>query len=152
MRLRIRTNLAARILMCCALNPGRTLRAADIAEACNASPNHLAQVIHQLQLAGYLATRRGRSGGLMLARPAEAISIGQVFRLFEASVPFTECFASENTCPLTSSCRLRGHIARAVEAFYHELDNVTLGDLTSGNCGLEALLALAPDTALRCSA
>jgi Rrf2 family nitric oxide-sensitive transcriptional repressor len=35
---------------------------------------------------------------------------------------------------------LRGYIARAIEAFYHELDMVTLDDLTRGNCGLEALL------------
>ena len=33
----------------------------------------------------------------------------------------------------------------AVEAFYHELDMVTLEDLTRGNCGLEALLNV-PDT------
>ncbi len=153
MRLTIRTNLATRVLMCCAVNAGRTLRSADIAEACNASGNHLAQVIHQLQVQGFVATQRGRSGGLQLARPASEISIGRVFRLFESGVPFAECFAPDtNTCPLVSSCRLRSFIARAVEAFYAELDQVTLQDLVQGNCGLEGLLAMKPDPeSLRCS-
>lgn len=153
MRLTIRTNLATRVLMCCAVNAGRTLRSADIAEACNASGNHLAQVIHQLQVQGFVATQRGRSGGLQLARPASEISIGRVFRLFESGVPFAECFAPDtNTCPLVSSCRLRSFIARAVEAFYAELDQVTLHDLVQDNCGLEGLLAMKPDPeSLRCS-
>ena len=47
--------------------------------------------------------------------------------------------------PLVSDCRLRSYIARAVEAFYHELDLVTLEDLVRGNCGLAQLLALHPD-------
>lgn len=153
MRLTIRTNLAARVLMSCAVNKGRTLRAADIAAACNASGNHLAQVIHQLQMQGFVATQRGRSGGLTLARDPKAISIGKVFRIFESGVPFAECFAPEgNTCPLVSDCRLRNYIARAVEAFYHELDQVTLDDLVRGNCGLDQLLSLRPDAeALRCA-
>ncbi len=152
MRLTLRTNLAARILMCCALNPGRTLRAADIAVACNASANHLSQVIHQLQVNGFVATQRGRTGGLQLALPVDKVSIGKVFRLFESGVPFAECFLPEgNTCPLVGACRLRSYIARSVEAFYAELDQVTLADLVQGNCGLEALLAIQPDPeALRC--
>lgn len=152
MRLTIRTNLAARVLMSCAVNAGRQLRAADIAAACNASGNHLAQVIHQLQVNGFVVTQRGRTGGLQLARAPQDISIGQVFRLFESGVPFAECFAPEgNTCPLVTDCRLRGFISRAVEAFYHELDLVTLEDLVRGNCGLTRLLELVPDpAAMRC--
>ena len=153
MRLTTRTNLAARVLMCCATNAGRTLRSADIADACNASGNHLAQVINQLQVNGFVATQRGRTGGLQLARPPSEISIGAVFRIFESGVPFAECFAAQtNTCPLISSCRLRGFITRAVEAFYAELDPVTLEDLVQDNCGLAQILSLVPDSeSLRCS-
>lgn len=152
MRLTIRTNLAARVLMSCAVNQGRQMRAADIAAACNASGNHLAQVIHQLQINGFVATQRGRTGGLQLALAPSEISIGSVFRIFESGVPFAECFAADtNTCPLIDTCRLRNFIARAVEAFYAELDDVTLLDLVQDNCGLNQLLSLAPDPAtLRC--
>jgi Rrf2 family nitric oxide-sensitive transcriptional repressor len=143
MRLTTRTNLAARILMSCAVNDGRTVRTSEIAGRCNASLNHLLQVVSLLQAHGFVATCRGRSGGIRLARPMERISIGEVFRIFEAGVPFAECFdGAANSCPLTATCRLRGAIARAVEAFYHELDQVTLADLVQGNCGLAELLAI----------
>jgi Rrf2 family transcriptional regulator, nitric oxide-sensitive transcriptional repressor len=145
MRLTTKTNLAARVLMACAVNDGKTLRSAEIAQTCNASLNHLLQVVTALQVHGFVETTRGRNGGLRLARLPAQISIGEVFRVFEAGVPFAECFAPEtNTCPLTASCRLRGFVSRAVESFYHELDMVTLADLTKGNCGLVALLTV-PD-------
>ncbi len=141
MRLQLRTNLAVRVLMACAVNDGRTLRTAEIADHCNASLNHMLQVVSLLQTRGFVITQRGRSGGLRLARPMEEISVGKVFRLFEAGVPFAECFdPATNTCPLASECRMRSYIARAIEAFYHELDLVTLADLVKGNCGLSALL------------
>ena len=98
-------------------------------------------LVSLVQENGFVETLRGRSGGLRLARPMEQISIGAVFRVFESGVPFAECFdAPSNTCPLTETCRLRNFIARAVEAFYHELDMVTLRDLVQGNCGLHALM------------
>jgi Rrf2 family nitric oxide-sensitive transcriptional repressor len=131
--------------MVCAVNHGRTVRSGDIAQTCNASANHLAQVIHQLQQLGFVDTQRGRAGGLQLARPPEQISIGHLFRAFESGVPFAECFEpATNTCPLTGTCRLHRHIAEAVEAFYCALDPVVLADLVQGNCGLDKLLAMHP--------
>ena len=82
-------------------------------------------------------------GGVKLARPARAINIGEVFRLFEADVPFTECFALEtNTCPILPACRLRNAIHRALDAFYREMDLVTLEDLVKGNFKLEEIFAV----------
>jgi Rrf2 family nitric oxide-sensitive transcriptional repressor len=37
-----------------------------------------------------------------------------------------------------------------VEAFYRELDVITLKDLVRGNCGLEAILQLAPNPSSLC--
>ena len=143
MRLTMRTNLAMRVLMYCAANPGRRVRKHDIAQACNASENHLAQVIHALGTRGYVQTLRGRGGGLTLARPAKDIRVGEVFRDLEADVPFTECFSdTENACPLRDCCRLRCVLADAVESFYARLDEVTLDRLVSGNDTLQRMLAV----------
>ena len=146
MRLTTRTNLAARILMACAVNPSRLLRTAEIAQLCNCSTNHAAHVVHRLQAEGILTTLRGRTGGIRLSRPAEQISIGAVFRLFEEEIPFAECFdEANNTCPLSGNCRLRNYILRALDAFYHEIDMATLDDLVRGNCGLGDLLSIQPE-------
>jgi len=144
MRLTTRTNLAMRTLMFCAANPDRIVRKHEVAETCNASENHLAQVIHLLAQKGYLHTIRGRSGGLMLARAAESIRVGEVFRAFEATLPFAECFAgSDCNCPLVGSCRLKCVLAEALDAFYAKLDSVTLADLMAGNKDLQNLLKVA---------
>lgn len=152
MRLTTRTNLAMRVLMACAVNEGVTLRTADIAARCNASVNHLLQVVNLLQEHGFIETIRGRAGGLRLVGPPGAMSIGRVFRVFEAGTPFAECFdGAQNTCPLTATCRLRSYLSRAIEAFYHELDMVTLDDLVRGNCGLSQLLDMVPEVPVACA-
>lgn len=140
MRLTTRTNLAIRTLMFCAVNAHLTVRKSDIAAACNASENHLAQVIRTLGQHDFIDATRGRHGGLQLMRSPSEINIGAVFRLFEADLPFAECFSPANTCPLVDACWLRNAIHDAVEAFYASLDKVRLSDLVDGNDGLTALL------------
>ncbi len=141
MRITKRTNIAVRLLMYCATHNARLVTKAEIAEVCNISENHLAQVINQLSQSKFLLTQRGRKGGIMLARPATEICIGDVFRQVEGPVPIVECFAdADNTCPLVSACRLRGALQQAAEAFYAALDQVTLDGLVCGNAELVLLM------------
>jgi Rrf2 family nitric oxide-sensitive transcriptional repressor len=152
MRLTTRTDLALRTLMFCALNPDRIVRKHEVAERCNVSENHLAQVINGLAHKGFVTTLRGRNGGLTLARPKEDIGVGAVARAFEGGVPVADCFAaSRAACPLSPSCRLRDALARAVAAFYDSLDTLTIADLVDDNEGLEAVLALPGPMGMRCS-
>ena len=140
MRLTTRTNLALRTLMFCAVNKESLVRKQDVAQAVNASENHLAQVINKLAQEGFIITQRGRHGGFHLARAASSISVGEVFRAFESGLPFIECFSSTNTCPLKAHCVMRPHLSRAVEAFYGALDEVWLSDLVDCNAGLIDIL------------
>lgn len=153
MRLTTRTNLAMRTLMFCAVNAGRIVRKHEIALGCNASENHLAQVVNTLAQRGFIETQRGRAGGMRLARPMEEIRVGTVVRAFETGAPFAECFNPEaNTCPLAECCLLRPAIAAALEAFYAALDRVTLAELVRGNRGLDQLLSVSgPGPALACA-
>lgn len=143
MRLTLRTNLAMRTLMFCAVNPDRTVRKAEVARMCNASENHLAHVIVVLSQLGLIQTTRGRNGGLRLARPADQIDVGQVIRAMESGVPFAECFeGAENHCPIKAHCRLRTVLGDALEAFYKALDGIKLAELTDENSGLTHILSL----------
>lgn len=141
MRITKRTNIAIRLLMYCAVQKERLVTKAEIAECCNISENHLAQVINQLSQLGYLATQRGRNGGMQLARPAERIRIGDVFRDIEGGFPIAECFAdADNSCPLTEACRLRIALQDAAVAFYASLDDISLQSLVCDNVGLVKIL------------
>ncbi|MDP7149851.1 MAG: Rrf2 family transcriptional regulator [Paracoccaceae bacterium] len=151
MRVTKRSNLALRVLMFCGVNSGRLVTKHDIAEKCNSSENHLGQVVNQLAQRGVVDTVRGRGGGIRLGRPASDIKIGQIFRMLEADSPVAECFADvDNTCPLTSACRLKAAISMAVDAFYAKLDELTLHDLIEDNRSLEQILCL--DLDLSCAA
>lgn len=152
MRLTTRTNLAVRVIMFCAVNGDRRVTSAEIAGACNCSVHHVAHVVQQLQAHGIVETMRGRAGGMQLSHPVERISIGEIVRLFESDIPAAECFdPATNRCPLVEACRLRTYLVRALEAFYHELDMVTLEDLVRGNCGLITLLSMRPELPGTCA-
>jgi Rrf2 family transcriptional regulator, nitric oxide-sensitive transcriptional repressor len=141
MRLTIRTNLAMRTLMFCAANEGRTVCKSEVAQVCNASENHLAQVVRQLGQCGFIEATRGRNGGMRLARKPSQIVVGEVFREFEGFAGFAECFeGGENNCPLAKTCWLRPALEHALEAFYKSLDRLTLQDLVGGNDPLLQLL------------
>ncbi|WP_127115536.1 RrF2 family transcriptional regulator [Shimia sediminis] len=141
MRITKRTNIAIRVLMFCAAHRGRLVTKSEIAEVCQASENHLAQVINQLGQMGVINTQRGRNGGLELADDPTRIEIGSIFRVMEAPVPVAECFAdADQTCPLVGACRLRDALHDAVEAFYQRLDGVTLDALTCDNPALMSIL------------
>lgn len=148
MRLTTRTNLAMRALMFCAVNADRVMRRQEVSDACAGSGNHLAQVIHQLGRKGYLRTIRGRAGGVQLARAPAEITVGQVFRDFEGSLPYTDCIGPSEggtgeRCPLIGHCRLTCTLAEALAAFYARLDRTTLADLVEGNRPLETILRAA---------
>jgi len=144
MRLTMRTDLAMRTLMFCAINEGRVVRKKEVAEACKASENHLAQVIHLMAQKGFLRTVRGRAGGLLLGRAIDDIRVGEVFRAFEATLPFAACFSGgENDCPLAECCRLQGAMDGALNAFYAALDQLSLRDMVVGNGDLTRLLKMA---------
>lgn len=143
MRITKRTNIAMRVLMFCAAHPDQLVTKSQIAARCNTSESHLAQVINRLAQLGYLHTQRGRMGGIMLARPASGIMIGEVFRHLESHTPLAECFADvDNTCPLAQACRLRLAIADAAEAFLSHLDGISLDALICDNIDLLALFGL----------
>ena len=141
MRITKRTNIAVRLLMYCAAHQDRLVTKAEIAECCNISENHLAQVINQLGQLNYLSTQRGRNGGMTLARDAQQISVGEVFRHIEGNLPLADCSAdADNTCPLTKACRLKVALSKAAQAFYASLDEITLDSLICDNLDLMKIL------------
>jgi Rrf2 family nitric oxide-sensitive transcriptional repressor len=145
MRITKRANIAMRLLMFCAARDGRLVTKSEIAARCEISESHLAQIINRLAQLGFLRTQRGRTGGVTLARPATEIRVGAVFRRLEETTPVAECFAdADNTCPLVAACRLRLALADAVEAFYAQLDEVTLDALVCDNAALFAIFSGAP--------
>ena len=142
MRLTRYTDNALRCLTLLALSPDEPLTASEIARRMAMSQHHLFKVISGLAGLGYVETRRGRLGGVILARPAEHIRVGRVVRDTEETFALVECFSPEtNECPIASACELARTLDRALSAFLAVLDEVTVADLVAQPRKLERLLA-----------
>ncbi len=79
--------------------PAETFTTGDIAQHLGASAHHLAKVMHQLSKAGLLNSRRGPGGGFSLARPAEEITLLEVYQATEGPVQASGCLLNQPVCP-----------------------------------------------------
>jgi Rrf2 family transcriptional regulator, nitric oxide-sensitive transcriptional repressor len=145
MKLTVFTDYSLRVLIYLAAQPGRRATVAEIATAYGIKQNHLTKVVHFLGRHGWLATVRGKGGGLELARPAQQIAIGELLRQTEGQDLPAECFdKASNTCPITRVCRLKTVLHEAAAAFHAVLDQYTLADLVHNPRPLNALLFVPP--------
>ncbi|MGY6533463.1 RrF2 family transcriptional regulator [Glycocaulis sp.] len=129
MRLTAFTDFGLRALMRLAGEPERLFTTEEIAAEYAISRHHLVKVVRDLAAAGFIETRRGTGGGFRLARPAHEISLGEVVRALESRAALVECFRPDGgQCTLSPDCRLKGHLARAGDAFLRSLDAIPLSD------------------------
>ena len=142
MRLTHFSDFGLRVLVFLACHPDRRVPTAEIAEAYGISLDHLQKVVRSLGELGFVALQRGRGGGVALALAPEEISVGAVLRQLEGDIALLECFdPAQDECVISPSCGLKGPLHRAQEAFFAELDGVTLAAvLADRSAKLKALL------------
>lgn len=144
MRLTTHTDYALSVLMALAVIDDRLVTIEELAARQHVSRNHLMKVVQTLVGHGLVKGVRGRRGGLALARPAAEIRVGAVVRLTEADMQLVACLgAAPETCVFSGACRLTGAFRDAIEAFFTELDRLTLADLVLGRAGIRGRLELA---------
>lgn len=129
MRLTQFSDYALRVMMYAAAQPGRLITIDETAAVYKVSRNHLMKVVNVLTRAGYLKAVRGRAGGFTLAVAPNRIRLGAVIRMTEPDFAMVECFTDDNRCQVTPTCKLRGIIQEALNAFVATLDRYTLSDL-----------------------
>ena len=123
------SDYAMRVLMYAHAARGRRVTIDEMAAAYRISRAHLMKVVNSLTRGGYLTAVRGRSGGLILARSAEDIRLGEVIRDTEPDFSLVECFSTGNQCVLTDCCRLPHILNEALRAFLSVLDRHTLASI-----------------------
>jgi len=143
MRLSLHTDYALRALIYLAARPGEAPTAGAIARAYGISKHHLVKVLQRLRGLGYLATVRGRSGGVRLACSASEIRLGDVVRRIEP-LEMAECFdPAANTCPIVQACLLKPQLGAALAAYLKVLDGYTVADIAANRQELAAALSQA---------
>ncbi|WP_111748765.1 RrF2 family transcriptional regulator [Salinisphaera orenii] len=143
MQLTTHTDYALRLLMyLAARNEAMPATVDAVAARYGVSVNHMAKVAQTLVGLGHVYSRRGRGGGLELARAPAAINVGALVRETE-NLRLLECFGPDSTCPIAPACRLKRILGSAQAEFLAVLDGYTLADLTTNADDLRALLMTA---------
>ena len=123
------TDYSLRVLIYLAGKTDGLTTVTEIAEYHGISRNHLVKVIHNLALSGFIATTRGRNGGMVLSRPPSEIVLGDVVRNTEPNFDIAECFDSaNNSCIITPTCGLKSIFREAQRGFINAMDKYTLAD------------------------
>ncbi|MFV1362896.1 Rrf2 family transcriptional regulator [Mycolicibacterium elephantis] len=125
------TDLGLRTMMLLAAGEAgdQRITTRSIAVGANASEHHIAKAVARLVELGVVQARRGRIGGLTLTDAGRQASVGWLVRRLEGDREVIECDGAD-PCPLVPACRLRRALVAAKEAFYRELDQYTISDLT----------------------
>lgn len=133
------TDFSMRVLMYLTIQPkDQRVTVTEISERFGIPRNHLVKIVHQLGQKGYLITRRGKGGGISLARPPEEINVGAVVRDMEPNLNVVDC--ESPMCPILPGCQLRGVLDDARDAFLAVLDQYSIRDVTQSPEQLRSLL------------
>ena len=110
---------------------GHTMQATELAERIRAPLHFLESILLELRREGFLESKRGRSGGYRLHRPADMISIADLIRQIDGPLALTTCasrtaYARCSDCPTPDDCQLRPILLAARDAMAKVLESSTL--------------------------
>ena len=104
--------------------------AGEIAQAQAIPKRFLDGILLELRQAGFVDSRRGKAGGFFLARPAQAVTVGQVIRLYNRSLIPVDCRSGgDEPCPLLGGCVFQGVWDQARAALEGVYDSISLAEL-----------------------
>lgn len=135
---------AFRALLAVAAAPeGEALTSAEIARRYAIPHKFLEQILLDLKKAGILDSRRGKSGGYVMLRPADTVSFGEVLRIFEGPLAPLPCLSRQSyrrceDCVSEATCEIRREFGRAYDASRQVLDSRTLADALGNSAYTEA--------------
>ncbi len=99
----------------------------SIAEEMGASRNHLAKVLQQLVKHGFLKSVRGPSGGFVLSKPANQMTILEIYEAIEGRIDVPECPLDRQICPF-NKCLMNGLVTDVTLQFKKYFGEQTLED------------------------
>jgi Rrf2 family protein len=110
-----------------------SLTVGDIAEQQNLPRKFLEAILLELKRQGLVHSLRGRTGGYVLARPADEISFGQIVRVMQGPLALLPCVSQTayrrcDDCPDERACAIRRVLADVRGATATIMDGHTLAD------------------------
>ena len=110
----------------------------DIAERTGLPQPYLEQILLALKGAGLVRSKRGVGGGYVLARPAEAITLGAIVSAVDGPIAVGDFGAPHmnGACDHEGQCALLAVWSEVGEMMRDHLDSFTLADMVARAQGL----------------
>lgn len=105
------------------------VRRSDIASRQGIPTDYLDQIMIRLRAGKLVESTRGRSGGYRLARPADQITMWDLFSSVEESIVPVECISKGHSCDFESSCVSKNAWVEIFNAIRGSLSKITLASL-----------------------
>jgi Rrf2 family protein len=105
-------------------NGNQPVRTAEIAKKQHIPEPYLDQVLTALNKFGFIHSRRGPSGGHVLAKPPEEISLGDIMAKLEGRNAPLDCIEQPSECTLSAACAQR-EVWQSVEDAIEKVLNMT---------------------------
>lgn len=145
-RINRETDYSVLILSLLAEDPARRYSARVLAARRGLPQPVVSKILKQLVQAGLLVSSRGARGGYGLARPPDAISIGDIVAAMEGPISLTQCTdAGPNSCEYQTGCVASSNWNRINTMLQETLDGFSLQDMITplpGGPGREAFVPL----------
>jgi Rrf2 family protein len=132
MRTTAKADYAVRAAVELAASDGSPVPADRIAEAQNIPANFLENILLDLRRAGIVESRRGASGGYLLAKPAKQIVVADVVRAVDGPLASVRGLSPDQLDYEGSAESLRDVWVALRSAVRSVLEHVTLADIASG--------------------
>lgn len=105
----------------------------DIAAQQRIPKKFLEQILLDLKHHGIVASRRGKQGGYLLLKPADAITFGEILRIVDGPIAPLPCLSITayrrcDDCDGEQSCEIRHVFARVADATRKVLFSTTIAD------------------------
>ena len=110
------------------------LRIEEIANRSEAPKRFLEHILLELKNAGILASTRGRSGGYMMIKDPESVSLPELLRLIDGPIAPLPCLSRKayqrcEDCTDEANCRIRRAFAEVFWSYLVLIESLTLADV-----------------------
>lgn len=117
-------SLAVHVLSALAYAEGQVLGSEMLAKSMGTNPSFLRGLIGQLRDAGLVGTKLGKGGGSFLARPADQITLLDVYRVTEIKPAMTS-----HVCDGSSPCPVARNMEKMLEDLNRKLEDTVTTEL-----------------------
>ena len=109
--------------------PDKSVSASEMEACLSVSSKYLEKILRMLSKRGIVTANRGASGGYMLTKAPNQITVGDIVRTLEDDIEIIECVKKDKQC---KCCPSKAVWQKLYDGINELLDGMTLDDVIKG--------------------